>query len=83
VLTFKPPVTAGGFFKVCKRRLKFIENSNLQSNSVMADSTNSSTTTTTTTNLPGVNNAQVIPSSPIYIKENSQTPTVKDSSAKK
>gem|GEM_PF-1200134 len=47
----------------------------------MADSTNSSTITTTS--LPGVNNAQVIPSSPIYIKENSQTPTVKDFSAKK
>jgi hypothetical protein len=54
---------------------------NLQSNSVMADTINSSTTATPTTNLPGVNNAQVIPSSPIYIKENSQTPTVKDSSA--
>jgi hypothetical protein len=61
------------------------KNSNLQSNSVMADSTNtnSSTTTPVTTNLPGVNNAQVIPSSPIYIKENSQTPTVKDTTAKR
>jgi hypothetical protein len=54
--------------------------SKLHSNPDMADSTNtnSSTTTSTITNLPGVNNAQVIPSSPIYIKENSQTPTVKD-----
>lgn len=47
------------------------------------NSTNSSTTTTTTTQLPGVNklpgvnNSQVISSSPKLIKENSQTSSTK------
>jgi hypothetical protein len=40
-------------------------------------STSSTTITTTSTMLPGIDNSQVIPSSPNLIKENSQTPTTK------
>ena len=39
--------------------------------------TTSSSTTNTTTKLPGVNNSQVIMSSPNMIKENSQNSTKK------
>ena len=49
----------------------------LQSNPGMSDTTNSSTVKTVTTNLPGVDSSKVIPSEPIYIKENSSTPSVK------
>lgn len=39
--------------------------------------TKGSTTTITTTQLPGVDSARVIPSSPTLIKENSHTPSIK------
>lgn len=45
-------------------------NNNNNTNSTSANT--SSTTSTATTKLPGINNAQVIASSPNVIKENSQ-----------
>jgi hypothetical protein len=46
-------------------------------NSNNSTNTSSSTTTQSATQLPGVNNSQVIVSSPNLIKENSQNSTVK------
>lgn len=46
-------------------------------NSNNSTNTTSSTTTQSTTQLPGVNNSQVIVSSPNLIKENSQNSTTK------
>lgn len=51
------------------------KNSTTSNNNTTA--TNNSSTTTTTTQLPGVNNSQVITSSPNMIKENSQNSSTK------
>ena len=42
-----------------------------------SNTTNSTTTSPISTRLPGVDNALVIPSSPIFIKENSYKPSNK------